>query len=89
MTLSAVFWRCAGRILYAERDSYLAPGIVVAAEALVRTKSVPKPKQRSTRELLRAGLGWVAGAGSSALHHALLREPLPHRTQHLPPPDPR
>ena len=36
MTLSAVFWRCAGRILYAERDSYLAPGIVVAAEALVR-----------------------------------------------------
>ena len=44
-------WRCAGRILYAERDSYLAPGIVVAAEALVRHETpFPSQKQRSTLE---------------------------------------
>ena len=89
MTLSAVLWRCAGRILYAERNSYLAPGIVVAAEALVRHESVPSKSNGQVVMLLSKELGWATGAGSPALHHALLGEPLPHRTQHLPPPDPR
>ena len=52
-------WRCAGRILYAERDSYLAPGIVVAAEALVRhnTRSQAKATSRDVAE----GWAWLGG----------------------------